>query len=138
MKIFTGNVISKSMQKTVTVAVRRVVAHPIYKKRTRLVKKYHVHDEMGAKVGQVVKFVASKPYSKLKKWKIIEVVGEDKTKSNRKTSRSAVDKKEVITEGTEVTENTEKGNTEGTEKKSEGTERKRSKSNKRKKKGVKK
>lgn len=74
MKVFTGRVISKNMKKTATVVVTRVAVHPIYKKRFRKTKKYHVHDEMGVKVGDEVKFVASRPYSKLKKWKIIEVV----------------------------------------------------------------
>lgn len=112
MKIFTGKVVSKNMQKTATVAVRRVVAHPIYKKRIRKVKKYHIHDEIGSEVGQVVKFVASKPYSKLKKWKVIEVVG-----------GKVVDRKSA--------------NTEDTEKKSENTEKKR-KSARRKRRGAKK
>lgn len=80
MKIFTGKVISKKMQKTATVAVERIVVHPLYKKRLKRTKKYQVHDELGVEVGQTVKFVASKPYSKLKKWKIIEVLqtGSDK------------------------------------------------------------
>ena len=73
MKVFTGRVISKKMQKTATVAVERVVVHPIYKKRVRRIKKYQVHDDFGAQVGQVVKFAASRPFSKTKKWKIIEV-----------------------------------------------------------------
>lgn len=75
MKIFQGTVTSKKMSKTATVAVERVVVHPVYKKRVKRIKKYHVHDELGAKVGQLVKFVACKPYSKLKKWKLVEVVG---------------------------------------------------------------
>ena len=74
MKIITGKVISTKMAKTATVAVERFIAHPVYKKRYRTVKKYHVHDELGTKVGQNVKFAASRPYSKLKKWKIIEIV----------------------------------------------------------------
>lgn len=74
MKALRGKVISKKMAKTATVAVERIVVHPIYKKRFRRVRKYHVHDEMGVKVGDAVKFVATKPISKLKKWKIIEVL----------------------------------------------------------------
>ena len=75
MKIFTAYVISTKMAKTATVAVERVVAHPVYKKRFKRVKKYHVQDELGVKEGDLVKFTASRPYSKLKKWKIIEIVG---------------------------------------------------------------
>lgn len=80
MKVFTGKVVSTKMQKTATVEVVRVVPHPLYIKRFRKTKKYHVHDEMGAKEGQTVKFVASKPYSKLKKWKITEIVDNKKKK----------------------------------------------------------
>lgn len=80
MKIFTGRVTSVKMDKTATVAVERVVVHPIYKKRSKRIKKYHVHDELGTKVGDMVSFVATRPYSKLKKWKIIEVIGKRKEK----------------------------------------------------------
>lgn len=83
MKIFTGKVISKKMAKTATVAVERVVTHPIYKKRFRRIKKYHVHDETDSSVGQIVKFRASKPYSKLKKWVIIDIP----TKSKKETKK---------------------------------------------------
>lgn len=74
MKVFTGKVISNKMSKTATVAVERIVVHPIYQKRSKVIRKYHVHDELGAKVGQTVKFVASRPISKLKKWTLTEIV----------------------------------------------------------------
>lgn len=78
MKVFTGKVISTKMPKTATVAVERVVAHPVYKKRYKKTKKYHVHDEIGVLVGQKVKFVETRPISKLKKWKIMEVLNNKK------------------------------------------------------------
>ncbi len=78
MKIFTGKVISIKMSKTATVAVERVVVHPLYKKRVRRIKKYHVHNEGEVSIGETVKFVATKPYSKLKRWKIVEIVNEQK------------------------------------------------------------
>lgn len=74
MKIFKGKVVGTKMSKTATVAVERVVVHPLYKKRFRRDTKYQVHDEFGVKVGDTVKFTACKPYSKTKKWKITEVV----------------------------------------------------------------
>lgn len=74
MKIFTGKVIGKKMGKTATVAVARVEIHPLYKKRFIRDRKYQVHDEMNAQIGDVVKFSDSKPYSKTKKWKITEIV----------------------------------------------------------------
>ena len=74
MKIFTGKVISTSTPKTATVAVERIVIHRLYKKRFKKVRKYHVHDENGVKVGEVVKFAASKPFSKIVKWKILKTI----------------------------------------------------------------
>lgn len=84
MKVFTGKVIHTKMAKTARVAVTRIVAHPVYKKRYRQVKQYLVHDDLGVQVGDRVKFVASKPYSKLKKWKIVEVVKVDGKPSKTK------------------------------------------------------
>lgn len=72
MKILTGKVISTKMKDTATVAVGRIVIHPLYKKRYKRVKKYQVHTEKEVKVGDLVKFVACKPISKTKKWKIWE------------------------------------------------------------------
>ena len=74
MKIFKGKVIATNMAKTATVLVERIVIHPIYGKRFKRARKYLVHDELGAQKGNAVKFVASKPYSRLKKWKILEIV----------------------------------------------------------------
>ena len=71
MKIFTGKVVSKKSEKTITVLVDRVVTHPVYRKRFKRTKKYHVHDEYGSNLGQDVKFAASRPYSKTKKWKVV-------------------------------------------------------------------
>lgn len=78
MKIFTGHVIATKNAKTATVAVERFTVHPIYQKRFKRETKYQVHDELGVKVGDIVKFVGSKPYSKLKRWKIMKVVTEKK------------------------------------------------------------
>jgi len=87
MKVIIGKVISNKMQKTATVLVERMVIHPLYKKRYKKVRKFQVHDEIGVEVGKKVKFVASKPYSKTKKWKIIEVI------ENAKNVKKGKDKK---------------------------------------------
>ena len=90
MKVFKGKIISTKMEKTATVVVERTIVHPLYKKRYRRTKKYHVHNELGAKIGDEVKFVASRPYSKLKKWKITEVISDKKeTKREKKSSLSS-------------------------------------------------
>lgn len=74
MKIFTGIVIGLKSAKTATVAVERVVIHRLYKKRSKKIRKFLVHDELGVKLGDRVKFVGTRPISKMKKWKITEVV----------------------------------------------------------------
>lgn len=83
MKIFTGIVENTKNAKTASVIVERVIVHPLYKKRLKRTTKYLVHDEIGTKVGDVVHFVASKPISKLKRWRIVEVVKEIKGKSKQ-------------------------------------------------------
>jgi small subunit ribosomal protein S17 len=72
MKIFEGVVTSTKMKKTAIVLVERFKVHPLYKKRIRVKKKYHAHDEIGVKVGDKVKIQECRPISKTKKWKIIE------------------------------------------------------------------
>ncbi len=84
MKIFKGKVVSTKMAKTATVVVERILVHPIYKKRFKRVRKFQVHDELGVKIGDKVSFVTTRPVSKLKKWKIIEVLGEKKAKTKEK------------------------------------------------------
>ena len=88
MKIFIGKVISTRMAKTATVAVESVVVHPMYKKRFKRIKKFHVHDELGTKEGDMVKFVASKPYSKLKKWKVIKIMEKEKPGKTKKGKKA--------------------------------------------------
>jgi len=80
MKVFTGKVIRTKMAKTATVAVERLVAHPIYKKRMAKTKLFHAHDELGVKVGDTVIIRDIKPVSKLKKWGVVEVVKTQKEK----------------------------------------------------------
>jgi len=74
MKILEGVVTSTKMTKTATVLVERFKSHPLYKKRIKVKKKYHAHDEIGVKVGERVKIQECRPISKTKKFKIIEVI----------------------------------------------------------------
>jgi len=72
----TGVVTSAKMQKTIVVKVTRAVAHPLYHRVIRFSKKYYAHDENGeARVGDTVRIAASRPLSKLKRWRLVEVVG---------------------------------------------------------------
>lgn len=74
MKKFIGKVISTKMNKTATIEVVNFKIHPIYKKRLKIKKKFHAHDDLGVKVNDKVVIVETRPISRTKKWKIIEVV----------------------------------------------------------------
>jgi small subunit ribosomal protein S17 len=68
-------VVSTKMAKTIVVEVSRRVPHPLYKRIIARRKKFYAHDEEGtAKLGDVVRIVESRPLSKLKRWRLAEVV----------------------------------------------------------------
>ncbi len=70
-----GSVVSNKMAKTIVVSVTRRVPHPIYKRIVTKRKKFYAHDEAGqAQVGDVVRIVECRPMSKLKRWRLGEVV----------------------------------------------------------------
>jgi small subunit ribosomal protein S17 len=70
-----GEVVSAKMQKTIVVEVSRRVPHPVYKRIIGKRKKFYAHDEEGtAKPGDVVRIVESRPLSKLKRWRLVEVI----------------------------------------------------------------
>jgi small subunit ribosomal protein S17 len=70
-----GVVTSARMQKTIVVKVTRTVQHPLYQRVVRTAKKYYAHDENGeARQGDTVRIVASRPLSRLKRWRLVEVV----------------------------------------------------------------
>ncbi|HTY81753.1 MAG TPA: 30S ribosomal protein S17 [Dehalococcoidales bacterium] len=70
-----GKVIGDKMNKTVIVAVNTPWRHPVYNKTVRRVIKYYVHDEKKeSKTGDTVKIIETRPISKLKRWRIAEVV----------------------------------------------------------------
>ena len=72
-KTLKGKVIRDKNNKTVVVLVKRKYSHPFFKKIITSSKKYHAHDEKNKfKVGDSVKIIESKPYSKMKKWKVID------------------------------------------------------------------
>lgn len=70
-----GQVVSTKMQKTVTVKVDRTCAHPEFNKVITRSKKYYAHSEgFDVKEGQIVRIVETRPYSKLKRWRVVEVI----------------------------------------------------------------
>jgi len=80
-----GVVISDKMNKTITVQVDRVMRHAVYNRSVRKAAKFKAHDEANtAKVGDVVRIEETRPLSKTKRWRLVEIVkkqaaGEDKT-----------------------------------------------------------
>lgn len=70
-----GIVVSNKMNKTVTVMVERQVPHPLYKKYYKTSKKYLVHDEHStADLGDKVLIMETRPVSKRKRWRLVEIV----------------------------------------------------------------
>ena len=74
-KTRTGVVTSNKMEKTITVAVERKVKHPIYGKFVKKTTKFHAHDEKDeCTIGDVVRIMETRPLSKTKRWRLVEVV----------------------------------------------------------------
>lgn len=74
-KIRTGKVVSSKMQKGIVVVVERKVVHPLYKKYYKRTTKFYAHDEKNeAGVGDTVKIMETRPISKLKRWRLVEIV----------------------------------------------------------------
>jgi len=70
-----GLVTSQAMDKTITVSVTRLVEHPLYKKATKLTKKFKAHDKDNqCKVGDLVRIRETRPLSKTKRWRLVEIV----------------------------------------------------------------
>ena len=71
-KTLEGKVIRDQNDKSIVVLVKRKYSHPFFKKVITSSKKYHAHDEANKfKVGDMVKIIESKPFSKMKKWEVI-------------------------------------------------------------------
>ena len=74
-KTRTGVVTSNKMAKTITVAVERNVKHPMYGKFLKKTTKFHAHDEKNeCSIGDTVKIMESRPLSKTKRWRLVELV----------------------------------------------------------------
>jgi small subunit ribosomal protein S17 len=70
-----GVVVSDRMDKTVVVMVRRRIRHPVYGKEMVVGRKYHAHDEKNeARAGDTVRIVETRPLSKLKRWRLVEIL----------------------------------------------------------------
>lgn len=70
-----GVVTSNKMVKTITVEVERKVKHPIYGKFVKKTSRFHAHDERNeCSIGDIVRIMETRPLSKLKRWRLVEVV----------------------------------------------------------------
>ena len=73
-KVRTGVVVGDKMDKMVTVELTRQFQHPLYGKRMTKTKRVHAHDEQGARAGDTVRIMETRPLSKLKRWRVVEIV----------------------------------------------------------------
>lgn len=74
-KVKIGKVVSDKMDKTIVVAVEGYKTHKLYHKRIKTTAKFKAHDENGeAKIGDIVKIMETRPVSKDKRWRLVEVV----------------------------------------------------------------
>lgn len=70
-----GLVTSNKMEKTITVAVERKVKHPIYGKFLKKTTKFHAHDEQNqCGIGDTVRIMETRPLSKTKRWRLVEII----------------------------------------------------------------
>ncbi|HEY5649406.1 MAG TPA: 30S ribosomal protein S17 [Nitrospiria bacterium] len=87
---FIGEVVSDRMDKTVVVIVERIFMHPTYKKVVRKITKVKAHDEKNeCQLGDTVKILESRPISKNKHWRVIEVLGQTKGVSGGNVQKPA-------------------------------------------------
>ena len=74
-KVYRGTVVSDAMDKTITVKVETKKTHPLYGKRVEYSKKFKAHDENNeCKVGDKVKVMETRPLSKDKRWRVVEIL----------------------------------------------------------------
>ena len=70
-----GRVVSNKMDKTIVVVVESLKKHRIYKRTYKQTKRFHAHDEQNAcQIGDLVRIEESRPLSKLKRWRLVEIV----------------------------------------------------------------
>lgn len=75
-----GRVVSNRMDKTVVVAVKSYRPHPLYKRAVRRIKKFKAHDEQNAcRVGDIVRIEETRPLSKEKRWRVVEILSKGET-----------------------------------------------------------
>lgn len=77
-KVKTGEVTSNKADKTVTVLVTNLASHPLYEKVIKKQTKLYAHDEANkCQIGDKVKLMETRPLSRLKRWRVVEILGKD-------------------------------------------------------------
>jgi small subunit ribosomal protein S17 len=100
-KVRQGVVISNKMDKTIVIAAKFKEMHPIYGKFVQKTKKYHAHDENNeANVGDTVMIMETRPLSKTKRWRLVQIVEKQTKKTEEKTTKKEEPKTEVKKEKT--------------------------------------
>ena len=88
-KTMTGVVVSNKMDKTVVIKVERKFAHPVFKKVVKTTKKYQVHDEKNECIeGDFISIQETRPLSKNKRWRLIDVIVRKNSSENEKVAQS--------------------------------------------------
>jgi small subunit ribosomal protein S17 len=78
-----GVVVSDKMDKTITVKVTRAIRHPVYNKMMKTATKFKAHDEKEtANIGDTVRIAETRPMSKTKRWRLVEVITKASTETN--------------------------------------------------------
>ena len=91
-----GRVVSNKMNKTVVVEVDYLRPHPIYRKTVRKTNKFYAHDEENScQIGDTVRIEETRPLSKLKRWRVIEIVTAAKWTSRKSIATGATPEEEV-------------------------------------------
>jgi len=87
-----GTVVSDKMDKTITVRVERIMHHSVYNRSVKRATKFKAHDETNtAKLGDVVRIQETRPLSKTKRWRLVEVVKKSAGNVEEKSSDSGKD-----------------------------------------------
>jgi len=89
-KVRVGRVVSDRMDQTVVVAVERLMAHPLYGRRIRRTKRYMAHNEGNtAKLGDLVRIMETRPLSRHKRWRVVEVLEHSEAAALAERERAA-------------------------------------------------
>ncbi|MDO8524953.1 MAG: 30S ribosomal protein S17 [Candidatus Omnitrophota bacterium] len=92
-----GVVVSDKMDKTITVRVERVSRHPVYNRSVKTATKFKAHDEANtARIGDVVRIQETRPLSKTKRWRLVEIVKKQTTDEIKVTGNQLPDTRKAI------------------------------------------